>query len=264
MFEHFKDLNLQTKSKSLVLGRRLYTVEYRQQNFWLKLQLQDSHSMGSRVGFEQELNFYRKMKGSADFVLPVQLIEVKDSFTEKLYPWGILLPHADLYFNHSVSGLTLNKIKQYIASALLTLGKLHASGLIHGDLKTEHFVQYQNNVYLIDFEQCQEVNSMDSTEMTATPHYMAPELFHGEQKTIQSDLYALGVILFEWLTQQRLSASNYTQWAILHCQQFQIELPTDLQYFSPLLKGLLSKHRNARFNDVNQALNVLNSTKLSI
>lgn len=47
---------------------------------------------------------------------------------------------------------------------------------------------------------------------------MAPELFHGANKTVQSDLYALGIVLYEWLTQTRLQANSYHEWAVLHCQ----------------------------------------------
>ena len=54
---------------------------------------------------------------------------------------------------------------------------------------------------------------------------MAPELFHGEIKTVRTDLYALGVILYEWLSGKRLIARNYQDWAVLHCQTLKIRLP---------------------------------------
>ena len=61
---------------------------------------------------------------------------------------------------------------------------------------------------------------------------MAPELFHGTRKNIQSDLYAFGVVLYEWLSQIRLQANTYHDWAVLHCQNLNIQLPDSFQIFT--------------------------------
>ena len=82
--------------------------------------------------------------------------------------------------------------------------------------------------------------------MTATPRYMAPELFHGEAKTLASDLYALGIIVYEWLTQRRLQAKSYQDWAYLHCQQLKIELPAAYLGFQDLLEAMLNKQKSQR------------------
>ena len=50
MFGHFDQLCLKTKAKSMALGRRLYTFKSEGKNYWLKLQLQDSHAT-SKAGF---------------------------------------------------------------------------------------------------------------------------------------------------------------------------------------------------------------------
>ncbi|MCU4412970.1 protein kinase [Acinetobacter sp. WU_MDCI_Axc73] len=262
MLRQFDQLRLKTKTKSMALGRRLYTFKFEGKNYWLKLQLQDSHAT-SKAGFEHELRFYQK-QGSYDFVLPVQFLEINHFFQEELYKWGVVLPHADLYFTDQISSMTFLQTKQYMKKALQSLANMHDSGWIHGDLKAEHFVKYQEHVYLIDFEQSQQIKTQVISAITATPHYMAPELFHGSPKTIQSDLYAIGIILYEWLTARRFTASSYQDWAILHCQQLAIELPEDKQCFFPLLHGLLNKQPNLRYNDVNQALKVLNLTKMPI
>lgn len=76
---------------------------------------------------------------------------------------------------------------------------------------------------------------------------MAPELFHGANKTVQSDLYALGIVLYEWLTQTRLQANSYHEWAVLHCQKLNVVLPSSFQVFLPLLSGLLQNSSKAGF-----------------
>ena len=91
---------------------------------------------------------------------------------------------------------------------------------------------------------------------------MAPELFHGANKTVQSDLYALGIVLYEWLTQTRLQANSYHEWAVLHCQKLNVELPSLFQVFLPLLSGLLQKQQQNRFSNVHEAINCLKMLNL--
>lgn len=91
---------------------------------------------------------------------------------------------------------------------------------------------------------------------------MAPELFHGKNKSVQSDLYALGIILYEWLTQTKLRANSYHDWAVLHCQQLQLQVPKQLEPFLPLLKGLTQKHSEQRLCSVLDAQVLLNDINL--
>ncbi|KCX88391.1 tyrosine kinase family protein [Acinetobacter sp. 72431] len=98
--------------------------------------------------------------------------------------------------------------------------------------------------------------------MDATPRYMAPELFRGGYKSIQSDLYAFGIVLYEWLTQTRLEASSYRDWAVLHCQNLTIQLPTQFLIFLPLLVGLLQKQQQNRFSNADEAINCLKQIQI--
>ena len=112
-------------------------------------------------------------------------------------------------------------------------------------------VQYQQKVCLIDFEHVQKINSQITLQsLTATPRYMAPELFHAAAKTVQTDIYALGIIIYEWLTGQRLTAKNYQEWAYLHCQRLSIELPEHFLMFKRLLDGMLAKQKEYRFANI--------------
>ena len=78
---------------------------------------------------------------------------------------------------------------------------------------------------------------------------MAPELFQGQAKSLQSEVYALGVIFYEWLSGQRLQATDYLDWAFLHCQRLKVELPQHLQAFQGLLEEMLSKQKQHRLAD---------------
>ncbi|WP_227548663.1 serine/threonine protein kinase [Acinetobacter sp. ANC 4173] len=252
-------MELKTKPISLRFGRRLYYFQYQEQLYWLKMQMKQGHHIYQQ-GFQHELAFYQESLNStslSSIILPCEIvskafiasravdIEIEQSLAQML-----ILPHAVPYFTVSARTLPIASIQDYLLRALDVIQGLHETGWIHADLKPEHFVEYQGQVKLIDFEQVQSMTQQVKTEMNATPRYMAPELFHGEVKTIQTDIYALGIIFYEWLSGQRLSAKNYTDWAYLHCQRLQIELPEKFLGFQSLLLKMLAKHKEARFDNI--------------
>ncbi len=82
---------------------------------------------------------------------------------------------------------------------LKALNDLHGFGVTHGDLKPSNIlVRQDNQIHLIDFGYA----DYQGLEARGTPMYMAPELFLGEPHTPQSDLYALGVVLYYCLVRQ--------------------------------------------------------------
>lgn len=256
---HIDCLELKTKTNSLRYGRRLYYFQYQEKLYWLKMQMKQGHHIYQQ-GFQHELAFYQESLNSTSLsriILPCEIVpkaflvsKAVDIEVEQSLAQMLILPHATSYFSVSAQTLPIASIQHYLLRALDALQGLHEAGWIHADLKQEHFVEYQGQVKLIDFEQVQSVRQQAITEMNATPRYMAPELFHGEVKTIQSDIYALGIIFYEWLSGQKLYAENYTEWAYLHCQRLQIELPEKLLSFQSLLSKMLAKHQAARFDNI--------------
>lgn len=258
-FNHIDCLELKTKTNSLRYGRRLYYFQYQEKLYWLKMQMKQGHHIYQQ-GFQHELAFYQESLNStslSSIILPCDIVpkaflafKAVDIEVEQSLAQMLILPDAVPYFTVGAQTLPIASIQHYLLRALDALQGLHEAGWIHADLKQEHFVEYQGQVKLIDFEQVQSVRQQAITEMNATPRYMAPELFHGEVKTIQSDIYALGIIFYEWLSGQKLYAENYTEWAYLHCQRLQIELPEKLLSFQSLLSKMLAKHQAARFDNI--------------
>jgi eukaryotic-like serine/threonine-protein kinase len=101
-----------------------------------------------------------------------------------------------------------------IAQQLLAgLGALHSAGVVHGDVKSDNvLVERQDDgsdaARLIDFGlahvafDARDVRRPEPDEelVSGTPEYMAPEVVRGEGSTAASDLYAVGVILYELIT----------------------------------------------------------------
>jgi serine/threonine-protein kinase len=78
----------------------------------------------------------------------------------------------------------------------------HEKGVLHRDLKPANVMLDGNgDVRITDFGVA--TLGGDSTEVVGTPQYMAPELLAGKPASIKSDLFALGLILFEIFTGKR-------------------------------------------------------------
>ncbi|WP_085678760.1 Stk1 family PASTA domain-containing Ser/Thr kinase [Limosilactobacillus reuteri] len=94
-------------------------------------------------------------------------------------------------------------IMEQVLSAVATA---HAHGIIHRDLKPQNILIDENkNVKITDFGIAVAV-SQDSLTQTNTlmgsVHYLSPEQARGSIATKQSDIYSLGIILFELLTRK--------------------------------------------------------------
>jgi serine/threonine protein kinase/tetratricopeptide (TPR) repeat protein len=86
------------------------------------------------------------------------------------------------------------------------LSEAHRSGIIHRDLKSGNVMlcpsqKSELRAVIMDFGLAGEL-SIDSAE-GGTPGYMAPELWKGQKASFASDIYSLGVILYEMVTGQK-------------------------------------------------------------
>jgi len=81
------------------------------------------------------------------------------------------------------------------------LAAAHARQVVHRDLKPANImIDGRGHARITDFGLAVAPDAVKTGELAGTPAYMAPELFEGRPATVQSDLYALGIVLYELYT----------------------------------------------------------------
>jgi Protein kinase domain/WD40-like Beta Propeller Repeat len=84
-------------------------------------------------------------------------------------------------------------------AAIEGLAAIHAAGVVHRDFKPDNLLRMEDGRLVIsDFGLATDAaNAPGTTVLIGTPHYMAPEVLAGEPATSRSDVWALGVVLYE-------------------------------------------------------------------
>jgi serine/threonine-protein kinase len=153
--------------------------------------------------------------------------------------------------------------------ALRGLAAAHAAGIVHRDVKPGNILRTPDGTYkLTDFglarslEQGQSLTASGS--VIGTLHYMAPEVAAGEEATAASDLYSLGVTLYELLA----GTTPFTDDSPLRLlRRIAAEAPTPIDAhrddvppaFGAWLARLLARDPAARFSSAAAALAALDA-----
>lgn len=176
---------------------------------------------------------------------------------------------------HQCSPLTFRQKITIFLTICKLVNRLHQCGVMHLDLKPSNFIVKDNfELVLIDFGLSQHIQNHALTvnagngQTAGTPAYMSPEQFTGQPLDHRSDLYSLGIVLYELLAGYiPFQANNLYGWAIAHCQTPVPYLTPNSQLSSfacqacqPLIDQLLAKHidnRSANLDHIIHALQIL-------
>jgi predicted Ser/Thr protein kinase len=106
-----------------------------------------------------------------------------------------------------IGRLQHDKAVQIARQLCAAVAAAHERGVIHRDLKPSNvMIDGQGDVRVTDFGIA--TARSDSAEFVGTPQYMAPEQFSGGAASTKSDIYSLGLILFEVFTGRRAQESK--------------------------------------------------------
>ena len=190
----------------------------------------------------------------------------------RLYDLGVSDEHAWLvmeYFpagdlrKRMRAGLPVRRALYNAISIARALQAIHAAGVLHRDLKPGNvMLRDDGSIALIDFGLSKDAalagDVTDRGMIFGTPHYMSPEQGHGEPIDGRSDLYSLGVILYEMLVHEKpYKADNPMALIYKHRKEPVPHLPAPFEPLQPVLDRLLAKSPQDRFADAGQAATAL-------
>jgi len=164
----------------------------------------------------------------------------------------------------------ISRIFQQVANAL---DYAHDQGMLHRDLKPANILLDQSGeAYITDFGIARLLESEEITRtgsILGTPDYMSPEQCEGKTLTFTSDIYSLGVILFEMLT-NRVPFDADSPLATLQKQvhapvpsltDTRNDLPTSLDV---LLRKALAKEPETRFDTAEELADEFSRLAVSV
>ncbi len=138
----------------------------------------------------------------------------------------------------AAGGLTEDRALEVCADVCAALQYAHDRNLIHRDIKPGNILLAEDgSVKVADFGIARAIDADTVTQTAAilgTAAYLSPEQAQGKQVDARSDLYSLGVVLYELLTgHQPFTGDSAVTVAYQHVQ----ELPTPLRELDPTVTG---------------------------
>ena len=239
----------------------------------------DAHRHGSVLSYEADvlrsINQLSNHQGRFSSIAPpllathhLQLQVLNNSQTLTL----VVMPN---YANGSVArylkqSLTAEQKQQLIVQAAKLIANLHHIGWLHNDIKPSNilldaFVPNHAdiggivpNLLLTDFALARRFDSLNKENPSGTSAYLAPERWQGQGATLQSDIYAFGIMLYEILAGERPfkidnpSGAPLREWATQHCQQPIATLPLEYSCYQRIINKALAKRIEKRYQSMEE------------
>jgi serine/threonine protein kinase len=148
------------------------------------------------------------------------------------------------------------------------VGYAHRAGLVHCDIKPQNIlVTPENSIKVVDFgiaRAFSAARSGDEVEdvVWGSPHYFSPEQAAGQPPTPASDVYSIGVVLFELLTGRLpFTGQDYQELALAHLKQDPPSIidvnPALPQELDRIVRKLMAKEPATRYRTADQLGRIL-------
>ena len=155
--------------------------------------------------------------------------------------------------------LAIDRVIDIVMQALSGIEEAHLAGVVHADLKADNIILDQlragiDVVKIVDFGIARLVTGVreEDRSISGTPEYMAPEVISGAPPSFASDVYAVGIILYELLAYKTpFFAGSTTEILANHLKAIVPSLAARREHVPKELEGIVSralaKHPNDRF-----------------
>jgi hypothetical protein len=227
-----------------------------------------------------------KGEGSGDSDLLSRFVQeyfaassIDSPYVAKVFEHGFTDSHAYIVMEYFPAGDLRARVARdrpnveesfiIIGSILSALTSVHAAGIIHRDLKPANVMfREDGTIALVDFGSAR--NDADPVAKTlagvviGTPYYLSPEQALGGTADERSDLYSVGVMLYELLTGQRMyAAASLVGLFEMHKNAPIPKLPENLARHQRFLERLVSKKPDERYPSAAEAFTALMEFSMS-
>jgi serine/threonine protein kinase len=247
------------------LGQGGFAEVYLGQHIYLKTQAAIKVLLTQLSGDDME-EFLNEARTIANLIHP-NIVRVLEFGVEGKTPFLVMdyAPNGTLRQRHPKgSRLEPAVIVPYIKQIAGGLQYAHDQKLIHRDIKPENLlVGRHNEILLSDFGialVAQSSRYQSTQDVVGTVAYMSPEQIQGKPRPA-SDLYSLGIVVYEWLTGDRPFHGSFTEL----CTQHMFASPPPLRERVPsipseieqVVNTALAKDPKQRFGSVQAFANAL-------
>lgn len=221
--------------------------------------------------FSDNSDYVHRFKREAETVLALEHENIV-SVTDVGYDGGVYYIVMEF-----IEGLTLKNIiekdgrineseaVQYAIQLCSALSAAHKKGIIHRDIKPHNIlIDYNKRVKLTDFGIAKSISSVEEQEnkVIGSVHYISPEQVKGERIDSRSDIYSLGIVLYEMVTGVLPHTGGKTVSVALKHINEQITPPAEVSSdISSALNYIIlkatSKNKKDRYQSVSQLKNDL-------
>ncbi|MCI8589857.1 MAG: protein kinase [Clostridiales bacterium] len=166
--------------------------------------------------------------------------------------------------------LGLREMLQYTEQILLALEHAHAKGIVHRDIKPQNILLLKNGVIKVADFGIAKLPNVETVTMTdkaiGTVYYISPEQASGKKVDRRSDIYSLGVLMYEMCTGQLpFMAESPVSVALMHVKD-QPKRPSELSPALPkgleqIILGAMEKKPDKRIQSASQMLRLLERVK---
>lgn len=172
------------------------------------------------------LRFEREAQAAASLAHP-NIVEIYDVGDYKDHHYIVMeyVPGKTLKQLIRSRGPLVNEEAVDIMKQLCSaVAEAHSRGIIHRDIKPQNvIIKADGSLKILDFGIATALGSVQLTQannVMGSVHYLAPELAKGEPASFQSDIYALGIVLYEMLTGDvPFKAEQAVQVALKHMRE---------------------------------------------
>jgi len=227
-----------------------------------------------------------KGEGSADSDLLSRFVQeyfaassIDSPYVAKVFEHGFTESHAYIVMEYFPAGDLRARVARerpgveetfiIIGSILSALVSVHAAGIIHRDLKPANVMfRDDGTIALVDFGSARRdadpVAKTLAGVVIGTPYYLSPEQALGGTADERSDLYSVGVMLYELLTGQRMyAAGSLVALFEMHKTAPIPKLPEAHARHQRFLERLVAKNPDERYRSATEAFEALMDYSMS-